>query len=262
MITLNHTGWARQGKQIINGVNFIFEQGGFYGLIGPNGAGKSTLLQLIAGTEAPHIGTVRRNGKDMFRENRKRLARELGVLLQDGLPPAIFTVRETIEMGRYPYQNWAGNEKEDSTAYIETIIDNMGLISLQHRTLEQLSGGERQRTALAKLMAQNPAVLLLDEPTTYLDIGYQVQLLDQVQQWRVEKGLTVIAVLHDLNLAALYCDKLVMLDKGQIYVSGTPTEVLTTEHIKKVYGTNVTIISHPILKVPQVLLNSQQFRTE
>lgn len=140
------------------------------------------------------------------------------------------------------------------SSIIQEALDTLGLSELQHRKLDQLSGGERQRVALAQLMAQNPSILLLDEPTTYLDIGYQVQLLDAVRKWRSERELTVIAVLHDLNLASLYCDELVVLHQGQIAATGSPKQVLTPELIGLVYETKTTVVEHPLAGVPQVML--------
>ncbi len=130
----------------------------------------------------------------------------------------------------------------------------MGLQELEHRKMDQLSGGERQRVALAKLMAQEPSIILLDEPTTFLDIGFQVQLLDTVRMWQRERGLTVIAVLHDLNLASLYCDELLVLHQGKVAAAGTPHEVLTSALIEQVYETTTAIIAHPLTGVPQIMI--------
>lgn len=244
----------RQGVSLLEAVSYSFERNRFFGIIGPNGAGKTTFLHLLSGSDSPSDGEVRLDGRLMAEWPRKPLAQRLAVLQQGGLPPVGFTVREVVAMGRYPHQNWLGGEDGDPESIIDEAIEAMGLVHLQQRRLHQLSGGERQRVALAKLMAQQPEILLLDEPTTYLDIGYQVSLLDTVRAWQRERGLLVIAVLHDLNLAALYCDELLALNKGQIKASGTPENVLQPDIIEEMYGTITTVVKHPLTGAPQLML--------
>lgn len=239
---------------VLQDISYSFQNNRFYGIIGPNGVGKSTLLHLLSGTDNPSSGEVLLDGRSLKEWPRRTLARRMAVLQQGGLPPVGFTVREVVAMGRYPYQNWLGGEVEDPEQMIDEAIEAMGLVELQNRRINQLSGGERQRAALAKLMVQKPEILLLDEPTTYLDIGYQISLLDTVRAWQREKGLLVIAVLHDLNLASLYCDELIALYKGKIVASGTPEQVLEPGIIEVVYGTKATIIKHPESGAPQLIL--------
>ena len=217
---------------------------------------------LFRSVEAPTSGEVLLDGKRADGYARKQLARWLAVLQQGGLPAVMFTVREVVAMGRYPYQNWMGEEKKDAGPLIDEALAAMGLTELQDRRIEQLSGGERQRAALAKAMVQQPRLLLLDEPTTYLDIGYQVQLLDTVKLWQRERGITVVAVLHDLNLAAHYCDRLLVLNKGLIDRFGTPSEVINPEMIRRVYGAESIVLPHPLTGAPQLLLQpSMLFHT-
>jgi iron complex transport system ATP-binding protein len=243
-----------QGRTVLHELDCSFTEGKIYGIIGPNGVGKSTLLHLLSGVDKAAKGEVLLAGEPIVSLPRKTLARKMAVLQQGGLPPVGFTVREVIGMGRYPYQSWLGNEESDPAEIIDEALEAMGLAGLQERRMDQLSGGERQRVALAKLMVQEPSIILLDEPTTYLDIGYQVQLLDTVRSWQRERGLTVIAVLHDLNLASLYCDELVVLHEGKIAAVGTPKEVLTTSLIEKVYETTTAIVPHPVTGMPQIML--------
>ena len=244
----------RRGIPVLNDISYAFQMNRMYGIIGPNGVGKSTLLHILSGVDAPSGGEVSLDGRPMPVIPRKTLARRLAVLQQGGLPPVGFTVREVVAMGRYPHQNWLGGEENDPEPIIDEALDAMGLAKLQHRRLHQLSGGERQRVALAKLMAQQPDILLLDEPTTYLDIGYQISLLDRVRAWQQEKRLLVIAVLHDLNLAAMYCDELIALHKGSIAAAGTPEEVMTPAILEQMYKTRITIIRHPESGAPQLML--------
>jgi iron complex transport system ATP-binding protein len=182
----------------------------------------------------------------------------MAVLQQDALPPLDFTVREVIEMGRFPFQNWLGDEERgDAEKLIDGIVERLQLRELQHRSVSQLSGGERQRVALGKVMAQEPRLLLLDEPTTYLDIGYQVQMMEWIRLWQQEAGLTVIAVLHDLNLAAQYCGRLLLLQGGRIVGIGQPDDVIRPELLERVYGTQPIVLEHPVSGVPQVLLQGR-----
>ncbi|MBB6734329.1 heme ABC transporter ATP-binding protein [Cohnella zeiphila] len=239
---------------VLDGVGFSVQSGECFGIIGPNGSGKSTLLKLLSGVEAPDDGAVRFAGRPLGAYGRKELARRMAVLEQETLPPVGFTVREVVEMGRYPHQNWLGDETEDSEERIDSIMRKLGLSRMAGRTLEHLSGGEKQRVALAKVMAQEPELLILDEPTTYLDIGRQIQLMDRIREWQDEARLTVIAVLHDLNLAALYCDRLLLLHRGRVAGIGTPAEMLTAERLAEVYGIAPILTTHPVRGVPQVLL--------
>ncbi|SFD70502.1 iron complex transport system ATP-binding protein [Paenibacillus catalpae] len=258
MISVQRLSKKVNGRPVLDNVSFEMESGRIHGIIGPNGVGKSTLLQLLSGVMKPSSGEIGLDGVSMSNYPRKALARRLAVLQQGGLPPAGFTVRQVVEMGRFPYQNWFGDEREDHSALIDLALDSMGLSELSSRPLDQLSGGERQRVALAKVMVQEPEVILLDEPTTYLDIGYQVQLLDTVRQWQRDRGLTVVAVLHDLNLASLYCDQIIVLHQGGIASMGTPSDVLNASLIREVYQTEASIVAHPLTGTPQILLQPRK----
>lgn len=241
-------------EPILKNINFSVDQGAFFGIIGPNGSGKSTLLQTISGIEPASEGAIWLEGKEVSAYSNKELARWLTVLPQDALPSVRFSVREVVEMGRYPFQSWLGDEKHDSSALIDRIMSKLDIIEFADRQVDQLSGGERQRVALAKSMAQQPRLLLLDEPTIFLDIGYQIQMMDYIRNWQQEADITIVAVLHDLNLAAQYCDQLLVLHEGEVLGIGTPQQILISELIFQVYGTMPIIISHPVSGVPQILL--------
>ncbi|GEB34682.1 ABC transporter ATP-binding protein [Brevibacillus parabrevis] len=248
---------AYQGVSVLTEIDFDVKRGEFFGIIGPNGSGKSTLLKMISSVIAPDAGEITLADKPLARYTRKELARILAVLEQEGLPPVGFRVREVLEMGRFPYQNWLGEEKDDVTPLIEEIMQLLGLVPLAERTLDQLSGGEKQRVALGKALVQKPQLLLLDEPTTYLDIGYQIQLMDIVRKWQKTTQVTVVAVLHDLNLASLYCDRILMLHKGVQIGVGTPQDMLQTDKIEAVYGTRPIVMEHPVHHLPQIMLQSR-----
>ncbi|WP_081824315.1 ABC transporter ATP-binding protein [Paenibacillus sp. UNC451MF] len=258
IINVEEVGIAYQSRPVLEKVSFSVAAGECFGIIGPNGSGKSTLLKLISGVEKPSTGRVLLHGKDAHGYPRKPLARWAAVLQQDALPPLGFTVREVISMGRYPFQNWLGDEAGavNSEQLIDDIIDRLELRQLQHRSMDALSGGERQRVALGKVMAQQPKLLLLDEPTTYLDIGYQVQMMDWIRSWQRDSGLTVVAVLHELNLAAQYCGRLLLLQDGRVAGIGKPEDVLRSELLEDVYRTQPIVLKHPVAGVPQILLQS------
>lgn len=254
MIEVNGLTVNAGGRRILDGIAFRLEAGGLYGIIGPNGAGKSTLLAAISGVRRIDGGDVKVFGRPVASIPRRKLARRLAVLQQETLPGTAFTVREVTSMGRYPYQNWFGGRDEAGEALIDRVLETLGLSAYAHRRLGALSGGERQRVALAKVMVQDPELLLLDEPTTYLDIGYQIHLLDLVRDWQRSEGRTAVAVLHDLNLAAQYCDRLLVLHEGRLAAEGAPSEVLTAETIRRVFGVDPVVLPHPVSGAPQLLL--------
>jgi iron complex transport system ATP-binding protein len=243
-------------QQVLADISFAVEQGECFGIIGPNGSGKSTLLKLLSGVDLPTAGSVWLDGRVAHTYPRKQLARWVAVLQQDALPLLGFTVREVISMGRYPFQNWLGDEMSDTEKLIDRIMDRLQLREFENRAVDNLSGGERHRVALGKVMAQQPRLLLLDEPTTFLDIGYQVQMMEWIRRWQQEEDLTVVAVLHDLNLAAQYCGRLLLMQEGRIVHIGRPEEVIQGELLERVYGTQPIVLEHPVSGVPQILLQA------
>ncbi|AFH65359.1 ABC transporter ATP-binding protein [Paenibacillus caseinilyticus] len=247
---------------VLREIDLEVQPGEWLGILGPNGSGKSTLLHLLSGVEAPDQGSIELDGQPLAGYSRKALARLLAVLPQDALPPLGFTVREIVEMGRYPYQNWLGDEREDRSALVERILSWLKLEELQERTVDALSGGERQRVALGRALAQEPRLLLLDEPTTFLDIGYQLEMLERIDRWKEENGMTVVSVLHDLNLASMFCDRLLLLQEGRIRAIGTPEQVLQPAGLEEVYGTRPYVLPHPDSGVPQILLGRDRMGHE
>lgn len=255
MIEVKHVGKSFGRLQVLRDVNWNVKPGEFWGVIGPNGSGKSTLLGLISGTQNPDQGEIALSGRPVSSYGRKELSRKLAVLQQDGLPPVSFTVREVIEMGRFSFQDWRGKDKNgDADELLQHIMDRLELGGLADRHLDRLSGGQRQRAALGKVMAQQPEIVLLDEPTTYLDIRYQMQFMELISAWQREEGLTVIAVMHDLNLASLYCDRLLVLSGGSVAAQGTPSEILRPNTVESVFDVKSYSIAHPDTGVPQLLL--------
>lgn len=244
------------GQQILDQVSLVLDTGERMGVIGPNGSGKTTLVRLLSGEEQPDQGTIHFLGRPLSTFTRRELAQQIAVLPQGGLPPLPFTVQDIVMMGRYPHQKrWLPPTEEDRRIVSE-VLEELQLTMYKDRSLDQLSGGERQRVAMAKVMAQKPKLLILDEPTTYLDIGYQVAILDIIQLWQQKQALSVLIVLHDLNLAAQYCDRLIIMKQGKVIQNGSPEEVLQPAILKDVYGIEPLLMQHPTAKVPQVLLQS------
>ncbi|MBG9795391.1 ABC transporter ATP-binding protein [Paenibacillus dendritiformis] len=254
ILQADHISKSYGSRSVLNDVSLTVRAGEWVGIIGPNGSGKSTLLSLLSGADSPAGGRIELMGRSLRSYSRKALSQTMAVLLQESLPPIGYSVREVVEMGRFPYQSWFGSEAEDSGPYIDSIMERLQLTELEERPIDRLSGGQRQRVALAKLMAQSPSIVLLDEPTTYLDIRYQVQFMDVVRDWQQDCGLTVVSVLHDLNLAALYCDRLVVVHEGRIAADGAPEELMSPDVIARYFDTRTAIVPHPGNGRPQLLM--------
>ncbi|WP_374019474.1 ABC transporter ATP-binding protein [Paenibacillus thiaminolyticus] len=254
ILQAEHISKSYGSRTVLNDVSLTVRTGEWVGIIGPNGSGKSTLLSLLSGADSPAGGRIELKGRSLRSYTRKALSQTMAVLLQESLPPIGYSVREVVEMGRFPYQSWFGTEAEDSGPYIDSVMERLQLTELEERPIDRLSGGQRQRVALAKLMAQSPSIVLLDEPTTYLDIRYQVQFMDVVRDWQQDCGLTVVSVLHDLNLAALYCDRLVVVHEGRIAADGTPEEMMSPDVIARYFDTRAAIVPHPGNGRPQLLM--------
>lgn len=239
--------------EIIKGVSFFVQDGEFLGILGPNGAGKTTLFRAITGILKPFSGSVYFRGKELARIPPRELAREIAVLPQMLEVSFSFSVEEFVSMGRFCHRGrLEGFRKEDGLA-VEGAMEMTEVTGLRSKSVNQLSGGERQRVLLAQALAQEPKLILLDEPTTHLDIRHQVEILDLLVRLN-RKGLTVIAILHDLNLAGEYCTRLIMLDDGKVRIEGTPEQVIDYRIIEEVYKTVVVVKENPISKKPYVIL--------
>ena len=245
--------------KVLEDINFSMQQGEFIGLIGPNGSGKSTLLKNINSKFKPQQGLVYLDGDNLHQLDKKELARNLAVVPQSTEINFDFTVEEIVLMGRTPYIGRFSSEQEEDFAIAKEVMKLTNTFCLKDRYINQLSGGERQRVIVARSLAQNPELLLLDEPTSNLDINYQLEIMNLLKRLNHEQELTILVVLHDLNLAAKYCDKLLLIDQGQIHSFGTPQEIITSENISEVYGSEVTVKYHYPDNTPYVTLIDQQY---
>jgi iron complex transport system ATP-binding protein len=245
--------------QIINDISFTVNKGDFIGIIGPNGSGKTTIFRVISGMLKPWHGRALFQGDDIFSLPRRLMASKVAALPQMVVVPFSFSVEEFVFMGRFPHRDrFAALTKHDLRA-VENALEQTSTAPLKHRRLNELSGGERQRVMLAQVLAQEPELVLLDEPTAHLDIGHQVEMLNLMRKLNRERELTVITVLHDLNLAGEYCSRLLLLAEGSITCLGTPDEVLTYQNIEKTYKTVVVVKQNPISKKPHVILVSEEY---
>jgi iron complex transport system ATP-binding protein len=235
----------REGGFSLAGVSFAIEAGEVFGVIGPNSAGKTTLLRLLTRVVAPHRGEVRLDGRPIGRLGHAELARQIAVVPQDTPRPFPFSVEQLVLMGRYPHGPGRYFESDADRVEARAAMAATGVLHLAALPLEQLSGGERQRAMLARALAQQPRLLVLDEPTSHLDLRYQAETAALLQHVNAERGMTVLLVSHDLNLAAEVCDRLLLLGGGRVAHVGTPAEVLRRERLESVFGCAVVVDVSP-----------------
>jgi iron complex transport system ATP-binding protein len=240
-------------RTVIDQLALQIERGSITALVGPNGSGKSTLLKTLARLLTPSAGAVYLDGKAISRMPTAAVARELAILPQGPSAPEGLTVRELVEQGRFPHVGALRMLRAQDHGAVTTALVRTGMAGFAHRSLDALSGGERQRAWIALALAQETPSLLLDEPTTFLDIGHQLEVLDLVRQLNQERTMTIVLVLHDLNQAARYSDRMVVLKQGRIVADGTPVAVLNPALLEQVFGVRANIITDPASGTPVCL---------
>jgi iron complex transport system ATP-binding protein len=245
--------FAYNGRPVLNDISLDVAAGERIGLLGPNGAGKTTLLKLLSGTRIPASGSVLLDGRNLSAIPRLQVARKIAVVPQEFMVPFAFTVREIVEMGRTPYVRLLRGLRPNDRHAVQQAMEVTHTSDLAGRIFNELSGGERQRVIIAMALAQEPQVLLLDEPTRQLDITKQAEVLDLITKLNRSGAVTVIAAIHDLNLAGRYFDRLIMLHKGRIFADGTPHIVLRPELLETAYEGPVEIVQTPDGRIPVVL---------
>jgi len=256
MIELNDISLGYDHQAILNNVNMKAMPGQILGLIGPNGSGKSTLIKGMTRVIDLFSGHILIDGHDIKTIKRDELARLIATVPQNPVLPEAFTAFEVVLMGRTPHLGLLRYEGGKDLDITWQAMEATHTQFFAERRVSELSGGERQRLIIARALTQQPRVILLDEPTAHLDINHQVEILNLVRSLCLEQNLTIIAVLHDLNLAAQYCDWLIMLNGGQVHAEGIPKDVLTVENIKRAYGAEVCVYPHPINKLPTTLITA------
>jgi iron complex transport system ATP-binding protein len=243
---------------VIDGLDLEVLDGTVTAVIGPNGCGKSTLLRALGRLMPARRGCVLLDGKRIDRLPTRQVARVLGILPQSPTAPDGLTVADLVARGRYPHQAWYRQWSPEDEAAVAEALGWTGMADLAERGVDQLSGGQRQRAWISMALAQGTDVLLLDEPTTHLDLAHQIEVLDLVHRLHHEAGRTVVMVLHDLNLAARYAERLVAMRDGVIVASGPPADVLTEPLLRRVFGLEAKVITDPVAGTPLVVPVSRQ----
>ncbi|MGW4683781.1 ABC transporter ATP-binding protein [Streptomyces sp. NPDC004244] len=248
-LTVDGVGYTTGGHTLLHGVDLTARPGETVGVVGPNGSGKTTLLRCVYGTLRPTTGRVLLDGADAAALGVKHRARRTAVVPQDATGLLGLTVREVVAMGRSPHKRFWEQDGPDDARRVAEALEAVGVAAFADRRFDELSGGERQRALVARALAQDPGLLALDEPTNHLDVRYQLELLALVRALPA----TAVLVLHDLNLAAAFCDRLYVLSAGRVAASGPPPEVLTEDLLAEVYGVRTRIGVHPATGVPNVV---------
>jgi iron complex transport system ATP-binding protein len=237
--------FAYDNRRVLDDVSLQIQPGEVVGLIGPNGSGKSTLIKLSSGLYHPNKGSIMIFGHSLTEWRQRDLARTLAYVPQAINLPSKFTVWDSTLLGRTPYLGFLGMARDHDRWVTQRALEWVGIAELADRQVGELSGGERQRVILARALTQEPRCLLLDEPTTHLDIHHQVTILSLVRKLVIEEGLAALTVLHDLNLAATFADRLIFLFEGRVIAQGSPGEVLNPDLLRTIYGENVATYPRP-----------------
>lgn len=241
-LSVSNLNFEIDKKPILKDISFEVEEGAFVGIIGANGSGKSTLLKNIYRLYKPSNGSIKVDGEDINSMNTKEIARKLAVLAQETHSEFDFNVEDIIKMGRYPYKSIFSDYSNDDFELVNSIIERMSLGDYRKRVFNSLSGGEKQRTYIARALVQDAKLLILDELTNHLDIGHQIQIMDMVKSLKI----TTLSAIHDMNLAAMYCDYIIVLEKGCVIKQGRTEEILTSDLIKKLFKIDCQVGKNPM----------------
>lgn len=224
-----------KNKNVLENVNLEIEKGKIYSIIGPNGSGKTTLMRAMTRSIKPKVGKIFLEGENIFNMKSKNIAKKMAILNQSNNTISDVTVRKLVQYGRYAHKDWWKNTDEDDDRIVNWAMRKTGVIDMQDRRIDTLSGGERQRVWIAMSIAQKPEILLLDEPTTYLDICHQLEIMELVNRLNKEDGITIIMVLHDINHGARYSDELIVINNKSIYRKGDPWDILESDVLEEVF---------------------------
>lgn len=244
---------AYDQRQIVSDLDVSIPDGKFSIIVGPNACGKSTLLRALARLLPPAKGTVLLDGNNIEKMKTKKIAQRLGLLPQSSIAPDGITVAELVSRGRHPHQSFLRQWTDSDEAAVLSALRATNTEELSSRLVDELSGGQRQRVWVAMVLAQETSLLLLDEPTTFLDVAYQIELLDLFSQLNHEYGHTLVAVLHDLNQACRYADEIIAMKNGAIVAQGPPETIITSELVHEVFGIDCTVIDDPVTGAPMIV---------
>lgn len=241
---------AYDGVAIVHSLDLAIPVGQITTLVGPNGCGKSTLLKGLARLLKPRTGAVYLDGQSILKLSTKTVAKQLGILPQGPTAPEGLTVRDLVAQGRFPYQNWLQQWSKEDEQLVESALKLTAMTQLADRPLDSLSGGQRQRAWIAMALAQDTEILLLDEPTTFLDLAHQIDVLDLLYELNKTQGRTIVMVLHDLNQACRYADYLVAVQEGRVFAQGEPRQIMTEEMVQEVFGLECRVVPDPVAGTP------------
>jgi len=258
MIEVRDLEFGYNSTLVLKRISFEVKDGEFWGLIGPNGSGKSTLLRCLCRVHTPKKGIILLEGKPLSSWKAKEVAKKLAVVPQESHFAFNFSVREIVLMGRSPFLKRFQLEGGRDYEVVRRSLEFTDTLSLADRPINEISGGERQRVVLARALAQEPQVMLLDEPTVHLDIHHQLKILEILKKLNREKKMTILLVLHDLNLASEYCEKLILLGGGEVKAIGRPEEILVPDLIEEVYQTKPLLEKNPVTGAPHLILVPQE----
>ena len=244
-ICCNNLSFSYGTNEVIKNLSMDFNEGKLYGILGPNGSGKTTFIKLLTGILKPQLGNTKIDNNDIKNFKSKELAKKMALVTQIYSGEFDFKVRNLILMGRYAHIDRLSVASHEDKEIVNKIINELGLTELARRNFSELSGGEQQKVMIARALAQQGKILILDEPTAHLDIKYQIELMNMFKQF-TKDGITVIAVLHDINLAAMFCDELILINDGSIHESGSVQNILTPKNIKSVFHVNVIVKKNAI----------------
>jgi iron complex transport system ATP-binding protein len=251
-ISVEKLSFSYEVKKVLEQVDMNIKKGSFFCIVGPNGSGKSTLLKVISSTLKPQKGVVYLEGRNINHMKSRSIAKMLSFVPQNTSLEFDFKVSDVILMGRYPYVNKLRGETQEDLEIAEKAMQYTNTTHLKDRSFMELSGGERQRVILAQALAQEPEIIILDEPVSHLDLQHQVEILNLIKKMCVDRKLTAITVLHDLNMASAYGDYIVMMKDGSVKQQGTPFETLTASYIKQIFDTEVYVSVSPVGNKPYI----------
>ena len=252
---------AYEQNVIAKNLSVEIPNGKFTVIVGPNGCGKSTLLRSLSRLLLPQSGEILLNGENIHSQSTREVAKKLGLLPQSAIAPNGIKVIDLVSRGRFPHQKWFQTWSEADQKAVELAMQATGVMDFSQHNVDQLSGGQRQRVWVAMALAQETSLLLLDEPTTYLDIAHQIELMDLFQDLNRIQGHTLVAVLHDLNHACRYADHLIMIKAGEVIATGSPNEIVTEALIKQVFGLSCLILPDPISNTPLIIPRGRAAKT-
>jgi iron complex transport system ATP-binding protein len=258
LLKINNLSGGYHKETVIRDISLEIKRGDFISIIGPNGSGKTTLLRLISRVLVPQKGNISLEGYDIARMDLKEFCRKVAFVAQDMITDFSFSALEIVLLGRIPHLKRLQIETKNDYLIAQNSLAMTDTLHLKEKRIDELSSGERQRVIIAKALAQQPVLLFLDEPTSHLDIGHQTQILDLLKRLNRQNNITIVMVLHDLNLASEYCNRIILLNEGRIFKEGSPREVLTYQNIEAVYKTVVVVRDNPINAKPYIILISQE----